>query len=478
MTQDLSHFGPLPDGKANRPVKSGQFMDIQVYGSISAGGTITGGDYISTDWDGAIPLSLPDAGASAGYAMDSSVGIGQFEVLYADGSNVTDINADNITSGDLDASVVPIDNLDGVTNASGVTVINGGKITTGTIDASVATITNIDADNISTGTLSATRIASNSLSPAKLSTGETGAITITIGTSGKIQSTDADPDVVINGDGSAVFKNVTVEGTLQSSIGYFPVNTTNTKRMILGDSLGTIPNNDSAIQWYTGGTLTDSQFFHLPSIYVTSGSSSGDHATLQLNSGRLTGQGGALITLQSESDTGGDPSYIAFAATDGTNIANLFMYGQDGASANAFLTPDKGDATAGALKFLTASATVQVRTGSDSAYATLKCDTLEYNGGSLPTSLRSMKADVHTFDPFPILLGAPSYDWRYKRNNTAELPIDRRYYGPMVEDLIDHPLLITKNGESIRQENMTGVLWEAVRQLTMRIDQLEGRTAG
>ncbi len=70
----------------------------------------------------------------------------------------------------------------------------------------------LNADDITVGTLDADRIAADTITVDKLATGETGAITITIGAGGVIQSTDASPDVVINGDGSATFKNLTVTG--------------------------------------------------------------------------------------------------------------------------------------------------------------------------------------------------------------------------------------------------------------------------
>ena len=54
-------------------------------GTLAAGITVTG-DLYSDNWDGDIPISLPDTGATAGFALDSSLGVGQFSgTLYASG---------------------------------------------------------------------------------------------------------------------------------------------------------------------------------------------------------------------------------------------------------------------------------------------------------------------------------------------------------------------------------------------------------
>jgi len=60
--------------------------------------------------------------------------------------NVTNLNASNITTGTLDAGVVTVSNL------------NASNITSGTLNAGVVSVTNLNADNITTGTLSASNI--------------------------------------------------------------------------------------------------------------------------------------------------------------------------------------------------------------------------------------------------------------------------------------------------------------------------------
>jgi hypothetical protein len=72
------------------------------------------------------------------------------------------INADNVTVGTLDASLVSVTNLSASNIATGtldasiidVTNLDASNITVGTLDASVVDVTNLDADNITVGTLS------------------------------------------------------------------------------------------------------------------------------------------------------------------------------------------------------------------------------------------------------------------------------------------------------------------------------------
>lgn len=83
--------------------------------------------------------------------------------LDASLATITNIDASNINTGTLNASVVDVINLDadnittGTIDASDIAVTNidASNITTGTIDASAITVTNIDADNITTGSIDA-----------------------------------------------------------------------------------------------------------------------------------------------------------------------------------------------------------------------------------------------------------------------------------------------------------------------------------
>jgi hypothetical protein len=63
---------------------------------------------------------------------------------------VTKISASNITSGTLDASVVTVTNL------------NASNINTGTLNASIVTVTNLNANNITAGTLTGRTVQTSS----------------------------------------------------------------------------------------------------------------------------------------------------------------------------------------------------------------------------------------------------------------------------------------------------------------------------
>ena len=87
----MAGWGPLPTGPgATQMVKDLRAMNAQIYGTLfaSAGvisgdvtieGTFIGNDYLSSNWDGAIPVNLStvDATATAGFAWDASLGSAQ-----------------------------------------------------------------------------------------------------------------------------------------------------------------------------------------------------------------------------------------------------------------------------------------------------------------------------------------------------------------------------------------------------------------
>ncbi len=84
-------WGPLPIGPgATQMIKDLRAMNAQIYGTIFASsgvisgdvtieGTFIGNDYLSSNWDGAIPVALTafDATATAGFAWDASLGSAQ-----------------------------------------------------------------------------------------------------------------------------------------------------------------------------------------------------------------------------------------------------------------------------------------------------------------------------------------------------------------------------------------------------------------
>ena len=84
-------WAPLPTGEGATPLlKELRAMNAQIYGTIFAGagvisgdvtveGTFIGNDYLSSNWDGAIPVNLSssDGTATVGFAWDASLGAAQ-----------------------------------------------------------------------------------------------------------------------------------------------------------------------------------------------------------------------------------------------------------------------------------------------------------------------------------------------------------------------------------------------------------------
>ena len=147
-------FRPLPSQKQVVPYqRSGKFLDIEVYGEIEAtGGTISGdmtvtgdmtisgdqtvsgdidlsGDIYSDGWvggGGTVPISLPDASATAGFAMEGTTGRAQFEDnVYLNG-DVT-IAGNQTVTGNIDlasAGVFSTNANAGIGNEGGEQGIN------------------------------------------------------------------------------------------------------------------------------------------------------------------------------------------------------------------------------------------------------------------------------------------------------------------------------------------------------------------
>jgi len=170
---------------------------------------------------------------SAGWQINRATGAAEFQSATIRGT----LNASDIVTGTLNAALITVTNL------------SASSITTGTLDASQVTVTNLDADNITTGTLSAnyinggtlnggvvtitninaSNITTGTLSAAYIGSGTTGGITINLGTAGVIQSQTG--GVIIRGNGTAEFTNVTISGTL---------NTTYVDGSLILNSAGTI----------------------------------------------------------------------------------------------------------------------------------------------------------------------------------------------------------------------------------------------
>ncbi len=63
-------------------------------GTIKGFDTIIGADFRSTNWDGTIPADLssgPDTGATVGFYLDGSAGAAQFQSIFAEGGDITDL---------------------------------------------------------------------------------------------------------------------------------------------------------------------------------------------------------------------------------------------------------------------------------------------------------------------------------------------------------------------------------------------------
>lgn len=91
-------WGPLGLGTLRPPnTRTGRFIDIEVIGGITVSGIITGTDIVSANWDGANPptLSVVDPNASAGFALDASLGASQFtgSVFVGDADKYMEFNA-------------------------------------------------------------------------------------------------------------------------------------------------------------------------------------------------------------------------------------------------------------------------------------------------------------------------------------------------------------------------------------------------
>ncbi len=100
--------------------------------------------------------------------------------------------------------------------------LNASDLVSGTLDASVVTVTNLNASNITTGTLSADRIAANSLAIGKISGGTYGNSDITFSSGSDLVSSNyvaATSGWQIEGNGNAEFNNITVRGTIYATAG-------------------------------------------------------------------------------------------------------------------------------------------------------------------------------------------------------------------------------------------------------------------
>ena len=85
----MGFWDPMPPVRPELPTRRELFIDIEVLGGVRVGG-----DIISANWDGAIPLALSsaDSGATAGYGLDASAGAGQFMSIFAEGGQIGNLD--------------------------------------------------------------------------------------------------------------------------------------------------------------------------------------------------------------------------------------------------------------------------------------------------------------------------------------------------------------------------------------------------
>jgi len=73
--------------------EGGELGDLVITGDLTlSGGSVEVGDIYSDNWDGTVPLSLRDTGASVGYALDASAGSAQFVNIFADAGELRDLS--------------------------------------------------------------------------------------------------------------------------------------------------------------------------------------------------------------------------------------------------------------------------------------------------------------------------------------------------------------------------------------------------
>ena len=95
---------------------------------------------------------------SAGWQINRATGSAEFQDVVVRGT----LNASDITTGTLDASLITVSN------------INASNINTGTLNAGVIVISNLDADNITSGSLSSTRLTPDSITSTYMSANSIG----------------------------------------------------------------------------------------------------------------------------------------------------------------------------------------------------------------------------------------------------------------------------------------------------------------
>jgi hypothetical protein len=231
------------------------------------------------------------------------------------GEALANINANKITAGSIDASVITVSNLD------------AGNITTGTIAASRITSTSISAANITaaqitSGTISSSRITSDSISAANIN-----ADNITVGT-----LTGRDVNLLSGANGLYLNNGVAIDArygsarilvnnadqlypfvsydtgspAVQAKIGNFVV-------VVDGaGGLGLVDSNSLNVVWYVGSTIHGHTIDTDGAWFDSSYASGADNITFQTT----RANGNRMISARAN----GDVSMAYLNSSSGTNV--------------------------------------------------------------------------------------------------------------------------------------------------------------
>ena len=347
--------------------------------------------------------------------------------------------------------------------------INANKITAGSIDASVITVSNINAGNITAGTIAAARITSASISAAEITAAQitSGTISSARITSASISAADVNADRITAGTitGRAIVGGTVTTGTW---------NATGASTGLKLDSAGYITGSGGGVKIRNYGT--DGTYGATGTLLFGDSITTG---SMSLDSISITPNGTDEVNI--------DPSGTAFdieVTTGGIQVAN----GKTISATTAFYTSGSSTAarmmTSGGIQYLTG--------GSSSRHLKENIKDLEDSIGILKT----LKPKVYNFkvdafqDNDPIT-GEP---WTEEARQLANFDIK---YGLILEDVLEvRPELISYTHEKteIPYDQEGGYadisswkpqMWEeadvlvlcvkAIQELSAKVDLLEAR---
>jgi hypothetical protein len=106
------------------------------------------------------------------------------------------------------------------------------------------------------------------------------------------------------------------------------------------------------------------------------------------------------------------------------------------------------------------------------------CTNLGYTSQT-NVSTREAKRDIQplSFSALDVLTNAPAFHWKYKESIAGD-DSDRPHIGPVAEDLPDVLLVHDDNAPTgLDLTSQLGVMWEAIRELSTKVDELISPTA-